>query len=103
MSRETRILIGLAGSLCLMLGVFAPFASLPFVGSINILKYNPYVGSILIACALGGGWLSMVAAFRTMIWLGIVGLAGTAFAAIEFELNISRAQSELTKTLAGNP
>lgn len=103
MSKETKTLIGIAGVLCLILGIFAPFVSMPFLGAISILKFNGYVGAILFACAGVGGYFALKAAFKYMMYVGIAGLATTALTAVWFEYNLSRMRSQVDTELAGNP
>ncbi len=102
MTKETRTLLGLAGSLCLVFGTFAPFASLPIVGSLTILRYNGIVGSLLVVAGFIGGYFAIKAAFRYVLYTGIVGIALTAFAAIWFESNLSRMQSQIGTELGNN-
>lgn len=103
MSKEARTLIALAGALCLIFGIFAPFASAPIVGSISLLHYNSIVGWLLLVVAILGGYFATRAAFQYVLYAGIAGVGGLAFAVIWFEMNLSNMRSQVGSQLANNP
>ena len=103
MTKETKTLLGLAGAVCLIFGLFAPFATAPIVGGITALKYSGAFASVIVVAAVLGGYFATRAAFRYVAYAGVLGIASVAFAVIWFETNMSRAQSQISTELANNP
>ncbi len=100
---EMRQVIGLAGSLILFLGVFAPIVSLPIVGSMNYFQNGEGDGIILIAIAILSLGAVITKTYKGLWLTGLGALGLLAYTFIEFRSRMSEVESQMETQLAGNP
>lgn len=96
-------LIGIIGSLVLLLGVFAPIIRLPMVGSLNYFRNGSGDGVILIVMAI----LSLFYIFKEqpakLFWTGSASLVTLTFTFVYFNWKMYQMRSKMDEDLAGNP
>jgi hypothetical protein len=95
--------LGLAGSIVLFIGVFAPIVSLPIVGNMNYFRNGQGDGVLVLFLAL----LSLVLTLRERFsWLwatGLLSLGLLFFTFVNLQARMSTARAEMQSDLAGNP
>ncbi len=99
---QKRQVIGLSGGTALILGVFAPIASMPMFGSINYFQYGR-ISWLLILIGLISVGLAVVRDYRGLWLAGILSFIIVVFAFISFRSRISEAESKIENELRGNP
>lgn len=98
-----RTLLVFAGTTCLFLGIFLPFATVPIVGSVTLLGHS-LTYSLLLIFAIFGAWLfSYLNAVRLLRDLGALLLVVFVGAVIYFEYEMHERITDLSQSLKGNP
>jgi hypothetical protein len=101
---ELRRVLGVVGSLVLMVGVFTPIVSAPFVGSLNYFRNGHGDGTILLAL----GVISLAIVWRDylrglLVITGGLSLAILTFTFVNLQMHLSEMRSDMATQLAGNP
>lgn len=100
---NTRLLLGLIGSITLFIGVFAPIVSMPIVGSINYFQNGKGDGVIVLIFALISFVIVLTKKY-TWLWLtGLGSIGAMLFTFVRFQSKISELKSNMNSQLAGNP
>ncbi len=99
---QKRQVIGLSGGIALILGAFAPIASVPVFGSINYFQYGR-ISWLLILMGLISVGLAAVKDYKGLWLAGILSLVIVVFAFVSFHSRISEAESIIENELRGNP
>ena len=100
---QTKSVLGIIGSGCLIVGVFFPIIRLPIVGSLNYFKGGEGDGVFVLALGAIALLLTLCRAF-TWLWLpGIASLGIMAFSLFNFFSLMDQAKRDLENELAGNP
>jgi len=97
---ETKQKLGIAGSLMLIFGVFAPVMNIPFFGSVAYIKGDGSIVLVMGIIALALSW------FKRYVWLAIpsiISIGLMAYSIIKFHIAISDMKEKLSKNLEGNP
>ena len=96
-------IFGLAGSIILIIGVFTPIVSLPFVGSMNYFMNGRGDGTIVLGIAV----ISLILVFLKkykILWLpGFASLGIMLFTFIRLQTGMTRIRSDMQTQLKGNP
>ena len=71
-------LLGAAGAVLALLGVFMPFVRVPLLGGVNYLRLDSTKGLLIVAAAVlgGGALIARVYKFSTLVAMGAVALTG---------------------------
>lgn len=100
---STRQIVGLLGSILLIIGVFSPVVSLPMLASISYVANGQGDGVFVLMAGL----ISLVAAlarrYRILYWTGGIGLAVMIFTLSAFSYRMAEVKGDMERDLAGNP
>ena len=88
-------LIGLAGVALLSFGVFAPFLSVPIVGSLTYFQNGKGDGMIILALAAVAGMMILAGGLRWLILPGLGSLALLTYVYFTFQSKISEMRAEM--------
>lgn len=100
---DNRYSLGLAGSLSLILGVFSPLISAPFIGTINYFQNGTGDGVFILILAVVALLATFQREFKYHGYLGILSLGLIGFTFVSVESRLSEAQDKMRSDLAGNP
>jgi hypothetical protein len=100
---DNRFNLGIAGSLTLFLGVFAPIVHVPIVGSQNFFQNGRGDGVIILLLAFISLLLTVRRRFRGLLATGLITLALLAFTFLNFQSRLAQVRAEMEAKLAGNP
>lgn len=100
---NTNLLLGLAGSGLLLLGVFLPILQLPFAGSVTYFNNGKGDGVVIAVLAAAGILLTLARYYRIML---ITGSLATGLVLVDLVNVMSRIDSvkhDMGKNLEDNP
>jgi hypothetical protein len=93
------LLLGLAGSAALLIGVFCPLVTLPIVGSISYI-HNGRGDGIFVAVLAAISLVLVLCRFWVGLWFtSVLSLGILGFTFINFQVRLQ----EMKQELAGNP
>lgn len=96
-------MLGIIGSIILIVGVFAPLVSMPIVGSINYFHNGKGDGIFILAFSA----ISLIFVFAKQYkWLWLTGLGSLGlltYTFFQFQSRISDMKADMEINLAGNP
>lgn len=95
--------LGIAGSIILFLGVFAPIVSIPIMGSLNYFQNGKGDGTIIIILAVIALILTLAKKYKGLWFPGLCSLGVLVFTFVNFHIRISQAHSDMQQELANNP
>lgn len=96
-------ILGLAGSVLLIIGVFTPIVSLPFIGSMNYFRNGQGDGTIVLGIAVVSLILVLLKKYK-VLWLpGFASLGIMLFTFIRLQTGMARIKSDMQTQLKGNP
>lgn len=98
-----RQLIGLAGAGTLLVGVFSPLISMPFMGTINYFNNGKGDGTLVLVLAAISVALVLARQFKWLWLTGLGSLGVTAMSFFNFQRSMSEMQQKMNDQLAGNP
>ncbi|OGM59103.1 hypothetical protein A3A75_05595 [Candidatus Woesebacteria bacterium RIFCSPLOWO2_01_FULL_39_10] len=96
-------LLGLIGSLVLIIGVFTPIVSLPFVGSMNYFNNGNGDGTIVLILAIASLVVVFLKKYKFLWITGLASLGMMLFTFINFQGKMASVKSEMQSGLEGNP
>jgi hypothetical protein len=96
-------LLGIIGSLILVLGVFSPLFSVPVMGSVNYFQNGKGDGVIVLILAVVSLLLSVARQFRSLWLTGLTSAVLLTLTFVSFQINFERMKSEINTRLADNP
>jgi Ca2+/Na+ antiporter len=97
---DTGTIVGIIGSIVLLLGVFTPIVSVPIMGSMNYFQGD---GKFVLVLAIIS-FVSLLTKKYQWLWLsGIGSLAIMVFTFLNFQLKMSDVKNSITSDLADNP
>lgn len=99
---KTRQLLGIIGSVMLIMGVFAPIISFPIVGGINYIQNSKGDGVFILILAAISLILIFANKYKGLWFTGIGSIGIMLFTFINFQLKISEFKSNMGSMLAGN-
>jgi amino acid transporter len=99
----TRQVLGIGGSLVLVVGVFAPIVSVPIVGDLNSFQNGRGDGTIVLVLALISLLLVMRGLYRGLWVTGILSAATLTILFLNVLDGIGDVRAHLERELAGNP
>ncbi len=98
-----RQVVGLIGSLLLVLGVFMPIVSVPILSQMNYFQNGRGDGTIVLVLGLASV-VAVLARRYGALWLtGGASLVVMAITFVNFQSRLSRARTDMESQLAGNP
>jgi len=100
---NTKQLLGLAGSIILFVGVFAPIVSVPIMGNMNYFQNGKGDGTIVLVLAVISFVLVLAEKHEGLWFTGLGSLAMMLFTFINFQSKMSQAKAEMESQLADNP
>ncbi len=100
---DNRQLLGILGSIALIVGVFAPIISVPIVGSINYFSNGKGEGTIVLALGIISIILAIMNKYRGLWFTALGSLSVLLFTFVSFQLRMADARAELEAELADNP
>src|SRR5437879_3537973 len=101
--RNLKAILGVAGSLSLILGVFSPLISVPIMGAFNYFQNGKGDGVIVLILAVLSLVLSVRRKYRGLWFSGFATAALLAFTFINFQVRLAKMKSHLKAELADNP
>jgi hypothetical protein len=100
---STAQIVGLAGCVLLVIGVFVPLISVPLAGNINYIHSGHGDGIVVLILVAISGILIMGRRARGLWFTGLGVLALMAFTFTNIQVGMSEARAVLRRDLAGNP
>ena len=100
--KHQRTALGLAGSLLVLGGLFAPFISLPMVGSMTYMQLGQEA-YLLLALALLSLLLTLVRRYRGLVVTGTACLVVVLIRVVTFQVRMAEAEREMSAELSDNP
>lgn len=102
-SDDAAFYVGIAGSICLLIGVFVPFVRVPVLGTVSYVHQGSGEGMIVAALSV----LSFLLCFtRNMRFLHLPSLLAAClmvFTYYRFRVSLKGIHGEIEKGLSGNP
>jgi len=99
----TKQILGLIGSIILVIGVFTPIVSAPIVGNMNYFQNGKGHGTLILILAVVSVVLVLAKQLRGLWFTGLGSLAVMAFTFVNFQIKISDMKRQMESELAGNP
>ena len=99
---KTKQLLGVTGSIIILLGVFAPLASVSIIGEMNYVQNNKGDGTIVLLLGIGSLALALVKKFQWLWFTGVGCLAILLFTAISTNARKSSANVVLETDVLGD-
>jgi hypothetical protein len=96
-------LIGLFGSLLLLIGVFLPVLSVPIMGSISLLNNGRSDGMIIFGLAIASSVLIFMDKIKLLWATGGISIALLSYDLYMVSSKISQTKAELSEKMQGNP
>ncbi len=96
-------MLGIVGSLILVLGVFSPLISMPVMGTLNYFQNGKGDGVIVLILAVASLLLSVSRRYRALWVTGLASAGLLAFTFINFQMHFDKLKSEMKTELADNP
>mgnify|MGYP001406648426 CR=1 FL=1 len=100
---NTKQILGLFGSIALLVGVFTPIVSVPIMGTMNYFQNGKGDGAVVLILAAISLVLVLMKKYKGLWLTGIGSISVMAFTFIRFQLKISEMKSQIQSDLAGNP
>jgi len=100
---STRQVLGLFGATLLLVGVFCPLVSMPFVGSITYFGNGRQDGWFILAFGAVAVVASLARWYRALPITGLAALAQLIYVFVSFQQRMSEARESFNTSLAGNP
>lgn len=101
--QDRQQMLGLAGSVVVALGVFAPLVRVPFLGHLTYFQNGQGDGVIVLFCAGAGLFLSLFRNFKGTLGAGLASVGLLVFTFIRIQVKMAEMQAEMQQKLAGNP
>ena len=98
-----RQIMGLAGSLILLAGVFAPILSIPIAGQLNYFRNGTGDGVFVLIMAIISLVVTLTKKYGLLWATGLGSLAVMVFTFVHFHLTMSGVKADLDVDLADNP
>lgn len=100
---NVRQLLGLLGSLILVVAVFVPLVSIPIVGSINYFQNGKGDGIIILILAIISIYLVFSEKYKGLWITGILSYIVMLITFLNFHYEVSRAKNNIRTELGDNP
>lgn len=99
---NTKQLLGLIGSIFLIIGVFAPIVGVPVMGNMNYFQIGEIDGAIVLVLAVISVGLVLAKKYKGLWFAGTGSLGVMLFTFINFKSKISQANTDIDSELADN-
>ena len=96
-------LIGLIGSIMLIIGVFMPIVSFPIIGSMNYFQNGEGDGVFILILAILSLFFIFVKKYVLLWTTGLTSLGLIVYSIIDFQRTMSKFRLEMERELADNP
>ncbi len=100
---DKRKLIGISGSILLLVGDFSPVATLPMAGSISYLHNGRADGIIIAVISVISLYFSLTSNYFNLRFTGLASLVVISTSLWSFHFRIGDLKASLDRQLAGNP
>ncbi len=100
---QSKQLIGITGSILLLVGVFTPVLNAPVIGSVNYLEHFTEYGVTVLVLAATSFILTLSNRFRWLWSTGIGALIILTSSFISFYLKVSHVKTQLIADMRHNP
>ena len=100
---DRKRLLGIIGSIILIIAVFTPAFSFPIVGSINFFSIWKVTSTIVIALGIASLYLTLTRKYKGLWFTGLGSFALLAVCFIRLVIRFSQAKSEMASELGDNP
>jgi hypothetical protein len=100
---EKEEIFGYAGSAVLFLGIFAPFISVPVIGSMNYFQNGRGDGVFILILAVIAAILTATKRFWALFPTGSACFAVLTYTFLNIQAKLSEARSQVDHGLEGNP
>ena len=98
-----RQLIGMIGSIILIVGVFTPILSVPIMGNMNYFQNGEGDGTIILILAVISFILVLIKKCKGLWFTGLGSVGVLLFTFIDFQSRMSQIIANMESELAGNP
>lgn len=95
-------LIGFAGAILLLIGVFLPVISIPIMGSVSLFNNGKSDGLIILVLSIISVALIFINKIRLLLVTGLFSLAIVAYDFYQVSRRLSTLKEELSQKMAGN-
>jgi hypothetical protein len=96
--------LAFAGAAALVVGLFTPIVTLPFVGTVNLFNNGTnIIALVLLALAAIGAGLALKDREQDVLWPGAGAAAILLYSFLKLEYILSQMRANMTKSLEGNP
>lgn len=95
--------IGLLGSILLILGAFSPIVKIPFVGQLNYINNGHGDGVIVLVLGIISILLVLFKKYNPLALTGIVSFGMISFTYFNIQNLLKESKSHLMRDLSGNP
>jgi hypothetical protein len=99
----TKMILGLAGALLLIGGVFAPLISVPIAGSVSYVSNGRGDGVIVLILGIVALALVVMRLYKALPVVGALSLLLLGFTYFNFQSRMTELQQNMNTSLAGNP
>ena len=96
-------LLGLIGSLVLIIGVFVPVVSMPIVGTMNAYSFERGDGKIVLVLAIISLVLVVIKKYKGLWFTGIASLIMSISTFIYIQSRVASVKAELQTSLSKHP
>ena len=99
---DKKQLVGLMGSIVLLVGVFTPIVSMPIIGSMNYFQYRKSEGIIITMFAVISFILTLAKKYRGLWFTGLAALGVVALTFFNLQMEMSKADSQMGSESTGS-
>lgn len=100
---DNRLVLGVMGTVILILGVFSPIISIPIVGDQNYFQNGKGDGTIILILAGVSFILILLRTYKGLWITGLCSLAVLIFTFVNFQSKMSELTGQMNQDLADNP
>ncbi len=98
-----RQLVGIIGSIILIIGVFTPIVSVPIMGNMNYFQNGEGDGTIILILAVISFILVLIKKYKGLWFTGLGSIGVLLFTFIDFQSRMSQIIANMESELADNP
>jgi hypothetical protein len=102
-SLDRKSVLGLLGSIILLIGVFTPIINAPIIGSLNYFQNGKGIGVVVSALAIISFVLTLLKLYKWLGLTGIISIAITTYTFISLQIILSKFSSQINQELEDNP
>ncbi|MDU2064367.1 MAG: hypothetical protein E6713_05945 [Sporomusaceae bacterium] len=96
-------IVGLLGSIMLIVGTFSPIVKIPIVGEVTYFQNGQGDGVIVLGLGIISLILVFVRYYNPLIATGLISFGMVAFTFFNFQNKVKEIQNQMSQQLRGNP